>query len=115
MQNNRIQVACDFAREYGVVVVLKGAGTVIADPLGNLAISTTGNSGLSKGGSGDVLAGMITSFLAQGLPAFESACVGVWLHGKAGEMASKTFSRRGLLPSDVIHTLPSLFLETETK
>ncbi len=115
VQNNRIQVACDFAREYGVVVVLKGAGTVIADPLGNLAISTTGNSGLSKGGSGDVLAGMITSFLAQGLPAFESACVGVWLHGKAGEMASKTFSRRGLLPSDVIHTLPSLFLETETK
>ncbi len=115
VQENRIQVASTFAREYGVVVVLKGAGTVIAHPLGHLAISLTGNSGLSKGGTGDVLAGMITSFLAQGMPAFESACVGAWLHGKAGEMASRTFSRRGVLPTDVINTLPSLFLETETE
>ena len=115
VQKNRIEVATNFAREYGVVVVLKGAGTIIADPSGRLALSLTGNSGLSKGGSGDVLAGMITSFLAQGIPAFESACVGVWLHGKAGEMASESFSRRGVLPSDVINTLPLLFLETETK
>ncbi len=115
VQENRIEVASTVAREYGVVVVLKGAGTVIADPLGRLAISLTGNSGLSKGGSGDVLAGMITSFLAQGMSAFASACVGVWLHGKAGEMASESFSRRGVLPTDVINTLPLLFLETETE
>lgn len=115
VQENRIEVATSFAREYGVVVVLKGAGTIIADPSGRLAISLTGNSGLSKGGSGDVLAGMITSFLAQGMSAFESACVSVWLHGTAGEMASKTFSRRGVLPTDVINTLPLLFLKTETE
>ncbi len=115
VQENRIEIAQTFAREYGAVVVLKGAGTVIADPFGNLAVSLTGNSGLSKGGSGDVLAGMITSFLAQGLTAFESACVGVWLHGLAGEKASEKYSRRGMLPSDVIDTLPSLFLEMETK
>lgn len=115
VQENRIQVASAFAREYGVVVVLKGAGTVIADPFGHLAISLAGNSGLSKGGSGDVLAGMITSFLAQGIPAFEGACIGVWLHGRAGEMASKNLSRRGMLPTDVINTLPLLFSEMETE
>ncbi len=115
VQQNRIRVATNFAREYGVVVVLKGAGTVIANPSGEFAISLTGNSGLSKGGSGDVLAGMITSFLAQGLEAFESACVAVWLHGKAADMAKQTVSCRGMLPSDVIETLPALFLEMESK
>jgi NAD(P)H-hydrate epimerase len=115
VQQNRIRVATEFAREYGVVVVLKGAGTVIANPSGEFALSLTGNSGLSKGGSGDVLAGMITSFLAQGLHPFESACVAVWLHGAAADLAKETLSCRGMLPSDLIETLPALFLKMETE
>ena len=115
VQANRLQVATEFARENGVVVVLKGAGTIVADPSGRTAVSLTGNSGLSKGGSGDILAGMITSFLAQGIPAFESAYISVWLHGRAGEMASATLSRRSMLPSDVMAALPALFLEMETE
>ncbi|MBR3844538.1 MAG: NAD(P)H-hydrate dehydratase [Clostridia bacterium] len=115
VQENRIETAQSFAKEYGVIVVLKGAGTVIAGSHGELAVSLTGNSGLSKGGSGDVLAGMITSFLAQGMDAFQSACVGVWLHGLAGEITSQKLSRRGMLPSDVIECLPDLFLELESE
>ena len=115
VQANRLEIAKKVASKYDVVVVLKGAGTIIADPLGKVAIANVGNSGLSKGGSGDVLAGMITSFCAQGLSAFESACVGVWLHGKAGELASCKYSRRGMLPSDVIQSLPDLFLELESE
>lgn len=113
VQEHRFETAQRFAKEYGVVLVLKGAGTIIAAPDGRTAVSLTGNSGLSKGGSGDMLAGMIVSFLAQGIQPFEAACTGVWLHGLAGERAALALSKRSVLPRDVIETLPSLFLEFE--
>lgn len=113
VQANRLETAREFARETGAITVLKGASTVIASPDGRVAVSLTGNSGLSKGGSGDVLAGMMVSLLAQGVPGFESACAAVWLHGKAGDLAARRLSVRGMLPSDVIDGLPSLFLENE--
>ena len=113
VQANRFAVATRFAKEQGVVVVLKGAGTIVAAPDGRVAVNLSGNSGLSKGGSGDLLAGMIASLTAQGLPAFEGALAGVWLHGTAGDLAAKRFSRRGMLPSDVAGELPRLFLEFE--
>jgi NAD(P)H-hydrate epimerase len=110
---NLLSVASRFASEYGVVLVLKSATTVIASPDGRVAVNITGNDGLSKGGSGDVLAGMIVSFCAQGLNPFDAACAGVWLHGRAGELTATQKSRRGMLPTDLVETLPSLFLEFE--
>lgn len=101
VQQNRINLARDFAKEHGCVLVLKGASTVIASPDGRIAVNTSGNPGLSKGGSGDVLAGLIASFTAQGISPFDSAVLGVYLHGKAADNLSKTVSEYGLLPSDL--------------
>ncbi len=113
VQADRMGAASRLAAQTGAVVVLKGAGTVIAGPNGQLAVCLTGNSALSKGGSGDVLAGMLVSLLAQGGDPFLCACAAVWLHGRAGEGASARFSRRGALPTDVIEALPALFLPFE--
>ncbi len=113
VQAHRMEAACTFAKEYGVVTVLKGAGTVVAAPDGRVAVNLTGNSGLSKGGTGDVLAGMTASFCAQGMDPFQAAGVAVWLHGAAAEMAGGKYSKRSMLPTDVIGQLPSLFLEFE--
>lgn len=101
VQSDRINLAKDFAKEHCCVVVLKGASTVIASHDGRLAVNTTGNSGLSKGGSGDVLAGLIASFCAQGISAFDSAVLGVYLHGKAADILKEKISEYGLLPSDL--------------
>ena len=101
IQNNRINVAKSFAKEYDCIVVLKGAGTVIASPDGRLCINTSGNPGLSKGGSGDVLSGMIASFTAQGFDLFDACCVGVYLHGLAGDILKEQISEYGYIPSDI--------------
>lgn len=101
VQENRINLAREFAKEYGCIVVLKGAGTVIASPCGKLSVNTSGNPGLSKGGSGDVLSGIIASFSAQGICAFDSAVLGVYLHGKAADVLKEEISEYGFLPSDL--------------
>ncbi|MBE6681025.1 MAG: NAD(P)H-hydrate dehydratase [Ruminococcaceae bacterium] len=101
IQQDRINCAKSFAKEYRCVLVLKGAATVIASPDGRLAVNTTGNPGLAKGGSGDVLAGVISSLCAQGLPPFESAVCGVYLHGKAADILKETIGEYGMLPSDL--------------
>lgn len=101
VQNDRINLARSFAKEYGTLVVLKGANTVIASPCGRLAINTSGNPGLSKGGSGDVLSGILASFVAQGFDCFDSATLAVFLHGKAGDILREEISECGFLPSDL--------------
>ena len=101
VSKDRIGLARSFASEYGCVLVLKGASTVIASPDGRLAINASGNPGLSKGGSGDVLAGLISSLKAQGLSAFDSAVIGAYLHGKAADILRTSISEYGLLPSDL--------------
>ena len=103
-----------FAAEYGVVLVLKGAGTVVADPAGRVKVNLTGNPGMATGGSGDMLAGMILSLLAQGLPAREAAEAAVYLHGLCGDRVAAKLSQRGMLPTDMIKELPLLFHEFET-
>lgn len=108
VQANRINLAREFAKEFGCVLVLKGAGTVIASPDGRLAINTSGNPGLAKGGSGDVLAGIIASLCAQGLSPFDSAAAGVYLHGKAADLLKKRISEYGFLPSDLPRTVAKL-------
>lgn len=110
VQASRYKTARDFAGDYGVTVVLKGANTIIALPDGNAAyINLTGNNGMAKGGSGDVLAGMIASFLAQGMSTEKAAVMGVYYHGLAGDKAAQKYSPRTMLPSDILEELKYLF------
>lgn len=115
IQADRLQAARSFATEHGVILVLKGAGTVIGLPDGRCLINTTGNPGMAKGGSGDLLAGMIASFLAQGMSPRDAAMCGVYLHGKAGDQTAAALSAQAMLPSDLLDRLPALFLEIETQ
>ncbi len=98
---NRIESARQFAMEFGCVLVLKGNKTVIASPNGEVSICPIGNSALSKGGSGDVLAGVIASLSAQGISAYRAACLGVYVHALASENLSETMGERCVLPSDL--------------
>ena len=98
---DRVGVAQKFAKEYGVTLVLKGAGTVIASPNGEVTVNTTGGSGLAKGGSGDVLAGLITSLIAQGTAPRDAAILAVYLHGAAGDALTKEYSAYGVRPDDL--------------
>ena len=93
--------------ERGVIVVLKGARTVIAEPDGHVAINCSGNPGLGSGGTGDVLAGMLGGLLAQGYPAADAARLGVFLHGYAADRVAARRGMVGLLASDVIEELPA--------
>lgn len=107
VQSNRVAVAEGFAKQTNVVVVLKGAGTVIATPEGRVFINNTGNPGMATGGSGDVLAGMIATLLSQGMvPAVAAACA-VWLHGRAGDIAVGTRGNAGLLAGDIVEAIPA--------
>ena len=108
IQHNRVEIARQFAEEHGCVLVLKGAGTVVAAPGQEPYINATGNAGLAKGGSGDLLAGMITSLLAQGMPPFEAAACGVYLHGLAADRVAARLSQRGMSALDVAHELPAM-------
>ncbi len=106
VQSNRVAVAEGFARQTNVVVVLKGAGTVIATPEGRVFINNTGNPGMATGGAGDVLSGMIAALLALGMvPAVAAACA-VWLHGRAGDIARETRGVAGLLAGDIVAAVP---------
>lgn len=111
---NPIGIAGDFARKYGVTVILKTANTVVcSENLPTAYINTTGNSGLSKGGSGDLLAGMTASFVAQGMEPNKAAIAAVYLHGLAADIVAERTSMRGMLPSDVLDFLPELFSKFE--
>jgi NAD(P)H-hydrate epimerase len=111
VQAHRWEIAKHFARKYGVVTVLKGAGTVVTDKSGKLWINATGNPGMAKGGMGDVLTGMIGAFLAQGLSPLDAARAGVFLHGSAGDIARERHGEQALLASDLILSLGAAFAE----
>lgn len=108
IQKDRLTLAKSFAAEYGVTVVLKGVNTVIASPDGMCMVNSTGNAGLAKGGSGDVLTGIIASLAAQGTEPFFAAALGVYLHGLAADELAKKTSLAGMLPSDIAEILPFL-------
>ncbi|OUM94033.1 MAG: bifunctional ADP-dependent (S)-NAD(P)H-hydrate dehydratase/NAD(P)H-hydrate epimerase [Thermobacillus sp. ZCTH02-B1] len=106
VQRDRIGVARDYAARHGVVLVLKGAATVTALPDGTVYVNTTGNPGMATGGSGDVLAGVIGSLLAQGMPPGTAAAFGVWLHGLAGDRAAAARpNQASLIAGDIIEHL----------
>ena len=107
----RIEVARLFAKQHNVVLVLKGAHTAVCMPNGNVVFNSTGNAGMATGGSGDVLTGIITALLAQGYDAPSAAIIGVYMHGKAGDMASKNVGEISLIASDIISCLGLAFKE----
>ena len=104
---DRMSAAADLAEELGCVVLLKGHETCITDGTDGY-INPTGNPGMAVGGSGDVLAGVITALLGAGLPPLEAAACGAWLHGAAGDRCAAELGQYGMLPTDMLSALPRL-------
>lgn len=111
IQSNRIQIAQDFVSKNGCILVLKGAGTVIASPNKSLCISPFSCSNLAIGGSGDVLSGVIGSLKARSVPATEAACLGVYWHGCAGQYLQNNYPFRGNLAQEIAFALPEVSKE----
>jgi ADP-dependent NAD(P)H-hydrate dehydratase / NAD(P)H-hydrate epimerase len=105
---DRARQAAGFAATSGQVVVLKGARTVVAAPDGRLAVAPFENPGMATAGTGDVLAGIIGALLAQRLPPFDAACLGVYLHGAAGESIRQRLGEAGMLASDLLIEIPAV-------
>ena len=108
IQRNRVEVAEKIARKLSVTVALKGKDTVVTDGV-RTRINKTGNCGMAKGGSGDVLSGIIASLMAQGVDTYEACCVGVYIHGLCGDLAAKDLSKISMLPRDLVNYLPKAF------
>lgn len=105
VQKNRRSCAEDFARKYKVIVVLKGAYTIITDGEA-LRVNTNGNPSMARGGSGDVLAGMIGGLIAQGAEAFDAGCAGVYIHGGAGDICRDEIGQYSAVARDIINAVP---------
>ncbi|MDA3970767.1 MAG: NAD(P)H-hydrate dehydratase [Desulfobulbaceae bacterium] len=113
VQGDRVGAATFMARKYNVTVVLKGAGTVIAGSGGQVAINSTGNAGMGAGGMGDVLSGIISGFIASGMSGFDAACLGVYGHGRAGDLLVENGLAFGYLASELADTLPEVWHELQ--
>ena len=112
VQSHRIEVAKAFAKENDVILVLKGANTIVTD--GNAVfVNTNGNAGMAMGGTGDMLTGMIGSFLAQGLAPLEAARSAVFIHGLCGDITASELSQRGMTVEDMLSLLGALMSEFE--
>lgn len=104
---DRTTAAIQLAKELGIIVVLKGHHTIITD--GSTCYrNLTGNPGMATGGSGDVLAGIITSLIGQGIAPLAASACGAWLHGAAGDICADEIGQYGMIPSDLLHVLPRL-------
>lgn len=110
--DNLAETAMEFASKYHVICVLKDARTIVTDGK-KLFINNSGNHGMATGGSGDVLTGIICGLLAQGMNAFEAACMGVYVHGLAGDKAGKMLGKRSILAGDLIEGLSEVMKEQE--
>lgn len=107
----REEAALTAARELGCVLVLKGPGTITAAPDGRARCNTTGNCGMAKGGSGDILSGMIASLIGQGAEPFDAAACAVWLHGRSGDLCQRQMTAYAMTPPDMVERLPEVFRE----
>ena len=105
VQSDRLGIARRFASRHKILLVLKGARTLVATPDGTVRVNPTGNPGMATGGTGDVLSGMVGALLAQGLPPDHAASVGVLAHGLAGDAAARRWGQLGLVASDLIAAL----------
>lgn len=110
VQANRETMAAEYARRTGVVVVLKGAGTVVSDG-DRVFVNDTGNPGMATAGSGDVLTGLVAALLAQGFSPFDAAVLAVNRHGRAGDLAAATVGEISVIATDLIEFLPKSLLE----
>lgn len=109
IQNNREQATIEIVRQYGCWSILKGQGTIIASPDGKTIKNSTGNSGLSTAGSGDVLTGVMSSFLAQGMSMFDAVCSAVWIHGMAADILVENGTGPiGLTASELIDAIRTI-------
>ncbi|MDP7236665.1 MAG: NAD(P)H-hydrate dehydratase, partial [Candidatus Latescibacteria bacterium] len=111
IMNDRIGIAKQTAQSLDVTVILKGACSVIADPTGRVSINPTGNPGMATAGSGDVLTGILSALISQGLPVWDAARLGVYLHGLAGDLGAKAMGQHSLIAGDLIDHLPGAFLQ----
>ena len=111
VQADRIACARDFAQQFNVHLVLKGAGTVVAHPDGSVYLNPTGNPGMAAGGMGDVLTGLIAGLVTRGVPPAEAARAGVYLHGRAADGLARQVAPWGYLASEVMAAIPRQFRE----
>jgi NAD(P)H-hydrate epimerase len=110
VKNNREELAVEFAEKYNVILVLKGHKTLVVNPSGEIYYNKElGNAGMASGGSGDVLAGIIGSLIAQGFEPFKSAASSVYLHALSGDIAKEKFGEISMLPTDIIDCIPTAF------
>ena len=114
IQNDRETIAAKFAREWGHVVVLKGAFTVIASPHGQMTVIPVASPALARAGTGDVLAGLIVGLRAQGLDAYDAAVAGAYIHAEAGLIAAEDLGTTAcVLASDVLNSIVDVMSELE--
>lgn len=111
--DNQLDITREIAQEFGIVVVLKGARTIVANKEGEAYINVGDNSGMATGGSGDVLMGIICSLIAQGADNFSAAIAGVYIHSLAGNLARDIKGERGMLAGDILSQIPQAFLSLE--
>ena len=107
----REAAAVRFAAETGCITVLKGPGTLVAAPDGRVRQNTTGSDALAKGGTGDVLAGMVLSLIGQGASPYDAASLAVWLHGRAGDLCERRLTAYGVTPGDLVREIPAAIRE----
>jgi NAD(P)H-hydrate repair Nnr-like enzyme with NAD(P)H-hydrate dehydratase domain len=116
IQSARVEVAEKYAQEWGHIVVLKGANTVIAEPGGRTSLIPVASPALARAGSGDVLAGIITGLRAQGLEAYEAAVSGSWIHAQSGVKSGETMgTNTSVVAGDLLVSMVSVFQELERK
>ena len=113
IQKNRVNVALEFAQEFNLVCILKGAPSVIAAPSGQAWINPTGNEGMATAGSGDVLTGLVGGFLAQGMLDIDAAVLGCYVHGLAGDLARDQLGPRGMIAGDILRLVPEALRRME--
>jgi len=111
IKDNRENFAKDFTREFSLTLVLKGYQTIVVSGGGGIYINDTGNPGMATAGSGDVLSGVIAGLRVQGLNDFEAASLGVYIHGRAGDIAANTKSEISLIAGEILESLPVVFKE----
>jgi NAD(P)H-hydrate epimerase len=110
IQRDRVNVAQSFAKEHGVILVLKGDRTMVANPSGETWVNPTGNPGMATGGTGDILTGIVAGMIAQNPDrAFEAVLAAVYVHGLAGDIARETVGEHSLVATDLVRMLPQAF------
>jgi NAD(P)H-hydrate epimerase len=111
VQASRLAVARKYAAEWNAVVLLKGAPSIVAEPGGRVRVNPFTNPGMASGGTGDVLAGVIAGFVAQGLEPFDAASTGLYISSHAGEIVRSELGSAGMLASDVAQALPRAMMD----